>query len=107
MLSPPPHQPLLTLPDSISLRFRQARVESVSLQRQKLAAQVSKARLKADAPLPANQTDKCLICKEDIPKISMAQHTRECLLELVQFTASATAKDIEERRMRQAGHLRR
>jgi hypothetical protein len=104
---PPPHHALRKLPNSLLLRLCQARMESVSLQRQKLATQVSKARLKADAPVPADQTDRCLICKEDIPTISLTQHTRECLLELVQFTASTAAKDIEERPVRQAGQFRR
>eukprot|EP01043_Picozoa_sp_COSAG02_P024149 COSAG02_NODE_1310_length_13323_cov_17.158878_11_plen_83_part_00 len=81
-------------------------MESVSLQRQKLATQVSRARLKADAPVPADKMGRCLICKEDVPTISLTRHTRECLLELVQFTATKAAKDIEERPVRQGGHLR-
>ena len=82
-------------------------MESVSLQRQKLEAQLYKARTKASAPVPADQLSRCLICKEDIPTGSLTQHTRECLLELVQFTASTAARDIEERPARQAGLLRR
>jgi hypothetical protein len=85
----------------------QARVESVSSERQKLETQLSKARLKANAPVPADQLSACLICKEDVPKISLTRHTRECLLELVQFTASTAARDIEERPARQAGQFRR
>lgn len=78
-------------------------MESVSLQRQKLEAQLHKARAKADAIVPPDQLSRCLICREDVPTVSVTQHTRECLLELVQFTASTAARDIEDRPTRPDG----
>ena len=72
-------------------------MENVSLQRQKLEAQLHKARAKARAPVHADQLSRCLICREDVKTDSLDRHHKECLLELVRFTAASAASEISRR----------
>jgi hypothetical protein len=67
------------------------------MQRQKLEAQLHQARVKVTAPVRENQQSRCLICGKDVATLSVDGHTKECLLELVQFTASTAAREIEDR----------
>ena len=68
----------------------ESRVESAHQERLALEQRLAEAKADASSKLagPGGSKSLCLICKEQVPRASFAEHCRGCLLALVNFTAS-------------------
>ena len=60
------------------------------------APRTSAAREVATAPPTAQHTTRCLICREEVRTLELQQHTQECLLDLVSYTARTAAKALDD-----------
>ena len=74
----------------------QARVQQTTLQRETWEAELLRAREVATAPPTAQHTTRCLICREEVRTLELQQHTQECLLDLVSYTAPTAAKALDD-----------